>query len=214
MESPASDGEPLDSVLSTPTISPEYETMCECCPKLVTLIRQSPKSIGNALFARHFLAPNVRNFVNDRMVSETDKAQRLVDTMTDRIQHYPNSFNDFIDVLEKEGPWTNDMVKELRDLYKAKTVCVVDGDQLSDDVSSEDSFHTAASELDEVCRVSLAPKSIASLQLESPLRQQKRILSHQTMMSVLKLVTMDNRIAVKLLLVLPALFALSVKYVL
>ena len=139
----------LDSVLSTPTISPEYETMCECCPKLVTLIRQSPRTIGNALFARNFLAPNVRNFVNDRMVSETEKVQRLVDTMTDRIQHFPDSFNDFIDVLEKEGRWTNDMVKELRDLYKAKGGCVVEGDQLSyDALNGEGSFHSA-SELNE-----------------------------------------------------------------
>ena len=126
----------LDSVLSTPTISPEYKTMCECCPKLVTLIRQSPSTIGNALFARNFLAPNVRNFVNDRMVSETEKAQRLVDTMTDRIQHFPDSFNDFVDVLEKEGPWTNDMVKELCDLYKAKGGCVVEP---SPDQNSEES---------------------------------------------------------------------------
>ena len=154
----------LDSVLSTPTISPEYETMCECCPKLVTLIRQSPSTIGNALFARNFLAPNVRNFVNDRMVSETEKAQRLVDTMTDRIQHFPDSFNDFIDVLEKEGPWTNDMVKELRDLYKAKGGCVVEGDKLSDGTTCEDSLHST-SELDEslhVGEVSLAQENTAT----------------------------------------------------
>ena len=140
----------LDSVLSTPIISPEYETMCECCPKLVTLIRQSPSTIGNALFARNFLAPNVRNFVNDRMVSETEKAQRLVDTMTDRIQHFPDSFNDFIDVLEKEGPWTSDMVKELRDLFRAKGGCVVEpsSDQNSEESdcdskgSPEDSLHS------------------------------------------------------------------------
>ena len=148
--------QPLDSVLSTPTISPEYETMCECCPKLVTLIQQSPSTIGNALFARNFLAPNVRNFVNDRMVSETEKAQRLVDTMTDRIQHFPDSFNDFLQILEKEGPWTSDMVKELRDLFRAKGGCVVElsSDQNAEesdcdsngppsaDSSSEDSFHS------------------------------------------------------------------------
>ena len=128
--------QPLDSVLSTPTISPEYETMCECCPKLVALIRQSPSTIGNALFARNFLAPNVRNFVNDRMVSETEKAQKLVDTMTDRIQHYPSSFNDFVQILEKEGPWTSDMVKELRDLYRAKGGCV---DEPSPEQNSEES---------------------------------------------------------------------------
>ena len=120
--------QPLDSGLShTPTTSPEYETMCECCPKLVTLIRQSPSTIGNALFARNLLAPNVRNFVNDRLVSETEKAQRLVDTMTDRIQHSPNSFKVFIDVLEKEGSWTDEMVEQLRDLYRdKKSRCVVE----------------------------------------------------------------------------------------
>ena len=128
----------LDSVLSTPTISPEYATMCECYPKLVTLVQQSPSTIGTALFARNFLAPNVRNFVNDRMVSETEKAQRLVDTMTDRIQHFPDSFNDFIDVLEKEGPWTKDIVKELRDLHRAKGGCVV---ELSSGQNAEESDH-------------------------------------------------------------------------
>ena len=128
--------QPLDSVLSTPTTSPEYETMCECCSKLVTLIQQSPSTIGNALFARNFLAPNVRNFVNDRMVSETEKTQRLVVTMTDRIQLFPDSFNDFIDVLEKEGPWTSDMVKELRDLFRVKSGCVV---ELSSEQNAEES---------------------------------------------------------------------------
>ena len=85
----------------------------------------------------------MRNFVNDRMVSETEKAQRLVDTMTDRIQHFPYSFNEFVAVLENEGPWTSDFVKELRDLYRAKGGCVVEP---SPDQNSEESDCDSKSE--------------------------------------------------------------------
>ena len=157
--------QPLGSVVTTPTTSesPGYETMCECYPQLVALIQQSPSTIGNALFSRNFLAPSVRNFVHDRMVSETEKAQKLVDTMTDRIQHFPSSFNDFVEILKKEGPWTSEMVKELRHLYRAKSGCAVEEDQYSPIASSDDSFQSA-SELDgsfHVDAVSVATHNIS-----------------------------------------------------
>ena len=69
---------------------------------------------------------------------------------------------------KQDGQWTSDMVKELRDLYKAKSVCVVEGVQLSDDaLNGEGSFRTA-SELNESPQhvgESSAPKGTGTLPL-------------------------------------------------
>ena len=139
------------------TSSPEYLTIRECYPHLVSVVKDSYDTIGDRLFSKGYVSRKTHNFIRMDSKMPTEKARKLLDTTLDRIVYRPNVFNDFIEILEKEGPSTGDLVRELREVYKTKGECLVepspdhnagDSDCDSVDLSSEDSFHSA-SELDE-----------------------------------------------------------------
>ena len=142
--------------------SPEYLTIRECFSHLVIAVKHSYDTIGDRLFSKGHVSPMVRDFIRMESKMPADKARKLLDAVIDRIKYHPNIFNDFIEVLDKEGPCTTDMVKELHDVYKTKSECVLESslnqnaeesDCESDgshsvDSSSENTFYSA-SELDE-----------------------------------------------------------------
>ena len=41
--------------LSPSVSTPEYDTMCKCYPTLVSLIKESPNTIGDALFSDGYI---------------------------------------------------------------------------------------------------------------------------------------------------------------
>lgn len=144
------------------TSSPEYLTIRECYPHLVITVKHSYDTIGDRLFSKGYVSRKVRDFIRMDSKMPEEKGRKLLDTILDRIMYHPEVFNDFIDAIEQEGPLTRDLVRELHQVYKIQTECVVSEDQLS---SSDDSFHSA-SELDElfhIGRVSLASEKIVPL---------------------------------------------------
>ena len=138
------------------TSSPEYLTIRECYPHLVSIVKDSYDTIGDRLFSKGYVSRKTHNFIRMDSKMPTEKARKLLDTILDRIVYRPNVFDDFIEILEKEGPSTGDLVREMREVYKTKGECLVpspdhnagDSDCDSVDLSGEDSFHSA-SELDE-----------------------------------------------------------------
>ena len=133
------------------TSSPEYLTIRECYPHLVSVVKDSYDTIGDRLFSQGYISRKIRNFIRMDSKMPTEKAQKLLDTIIDRIVYHPNVFDDFIEILEKEGPSTSDVVRELRDVYKTKGVCEVEPSPDQNDCDSEashsmdsfceDSFH-------------------------------------------------------------------------
>ena len=87
--------------------------MCKLCPQLVSLVEKSPGSICDAMISKGFLSSEERNFIRMDSILPSDKARKLVDTMTDRVNHDPIAFHGFIKILETEGQWTDHVVKEL-----------------------------------------------------------------------------------------------------
>ena len=138
------------------TSSPEYLTIRECYPHLVSVVKDSYDTIGDRLFSKGYVSRKTHNFIRMDSKMPTEKARKLLDTILDRIVYCPNVFNDFIEILEKEGPSTGDLVRELREVYKTKGECIVEpspdqNTKESDcdskgppsiDSSSEDSFHS------------------------------------------------------------------------
>ena len=138
------------------TSSPEYLTIRECYPHLVSVVKESYDTIGDRLFSKGYVSRKTRNFIRMDSKMPTEKAQKLLDTIIDRIVYRPSVFDDFIVILEKEGPSTGDLVRELHEVYRTKGECVVEPslDQNTEesdcdskgppsvDSSSEDSFHS------------------------------------------------------------------------
>lgn len=126
--------------------SPEYVTIRKCYQHIVSVVKESYGTIGDSLFSGGYIASALRDYI--RMDSKTpiEKAQRLVDAIIDRVEHDPDTYHGFVEILDEQGSWTNILVKKLRELHISKS----EGIEHSDDTSSEseDSFHSA-SELNE-----------------------------------------------------------------
>ena len=77
--------------------------MCKCYPRLVSLVEKSPNTFCDVMISKGYISPEQRNFIRMDTVLPSDKARKLVDAMTDRVQLDPTSYSDFIEILGSEG---------------------------------------------------------------------------------------------------------------
>ncbi len=98
--------------------SREYITMRKSASVLLDLVKQSPNTIGTAMFAEEFISEYIRDLTGPTgNKADVEKAQILVNTMTDQVKANPRFFYKFIKLLEKEGPWTKHSIKTVIDTY-------------------------------------------------------------------------------------------------
>ena len=129
---------------------------------LVIAVKHSYDTIGDRLFSKGHVSPTVRDFIRMESKMPADKARKLLGAVIDLIQYRHNIFDDFIEVLDKEGPCTTGMVKELRDVYKAKSERVLEPSFKENDCesnssncmdsSSDDSFHSTTDQLESISK--------------------------------------------------------------
>ena len=100
--------------------TPEYLTLRKSYTKLVMHIKTQPGDICDALFEKGFIPPTVRDFVRSRSVLDDEKAQRLVDTVIDRVEQDSCVYNSFMSILNKDGPWADPIVGQLEEAFKAE----------------------------------------------------------------------------------------------
>lgn len=96
---------------------PEHSTIRQCYSQLVNVVKQSYDTIGDALFSRGYISSHVRDFIRMDTKPPAEKARKLLDAVIDRVECHPDSYHGFIEILKKEGQWTEDMVKQLSDCY-------------------------------------------------------------------------------------------------
>ncbi len=59
------------------------------------------------MFAEGYISEYVRDIVGSTSVSVVDKAQLLLNTITDRVKTDPPAYNGFVDIISKEGIWAS-----------------------------------------------------------------------------------------------------------
>ena len=104
--------------------TPEYLAFRKCYENVIATVKEQPGAICDALFAKGYVPSSVRDFTRNMSILDEVKAQKLVDTMIDRIEHDPNVFHGFVNILE--GPSTDDIVRLLQEAYD--TECGLVGD--------------------------------------------------------------------------------------
>ncbi|XP_064403627.1 uncharacterized protein LOC135349078 [Halichondria panicea] len=98
--------------------SREYITMRKSASVLLDVVKQSPITIGTAMFAEEFISEYIRDLTGPTgNKADVEKAQILVNTMTDYVKANPRSYYKFIKLLEKEGPWTKHSIKTVKATY-------------------------------------------------------------------------------------------------
>ena len=102
----------LSSIRDT---TPEYLAFRKCYENVIGTVKEQPGAICDALFAKGYVPTSVRDFTRNMSILDEVKAQKLVDTMIDRIGKDPNVFHGFVDILK--GPSTDDIVTLLQEAY-------------------------------------------------------------------------------------------------
>ena len=102
--------------------TPEYHTMKKSANILLDFIKESPTKIGTAMFAAGFLSENQRDRVSATGgITDVDKAQILVNAMTDQVKMNPEAYHKFIDLLkEKAGEsdiWVTPYLEKIERTY-------------------------------------------------------------------------------------------------
>ncbi len=118
--------------------SVEYKTMVKCASSILDCIKASPNSIGTAMFAKGYISEYVRDIVGSTSVSRVDKAQQLLNTITDRVKTDPPAYHGFVDIIKKEGIWTSCYLDEFQKAYEETSSEVLSGNCCSHAVETEE----------------------------------------------------------------------------
>ena len=97
--------------------SPEYKTLVQCYPTLVSCVQQSPNDISLNLIPSGILTQHDIEYLRDRSISIDKKARRLLNIVLNRVQIDPQVYHTFIAALENAGSWTRKAVADLEQTY-------------------------------------------------------------------------------------------------
>ncbi len=104
-------------------LSIEYLTMRKCTSVLIDLVKSSLSTIGPAFFAEEYIGETTRDLIGpSSKTSDVERAQILVDLMTDQIRADPSMYIKFITLLEKEGPWVELFLKNVKQTYSSASL--------------------------------------------------------------------------------------------
>ena len=170
------------------TFSPEYRTFRKCYPTIIHYVKEQPGTFCDALFANNYIPITVRDYTRNKYISDEEKAQKLTDTLIDRIEQDPSVFHGFIKIIEEDGPWADEFARKLKDGYKVERVLeqaknarasINDEEQISDDIDTphstigqEQTLETKFPYLD-VSSLSECEKIDLEAQLRSDIRSMK-----------------------------------------
>ena len=97
--------------------SPEYKTLVQWYPTLVSCVQQSPDDITLHLRSSGLLAQHDIEYLRHPYISDGDKARRLLDIVLNQVKIDPQVYHSFIAALEASGPWTREVVSRLERTY-------------------------------------------------------------------------------------------------
>ena len=106
---------------NSPSIStPEYVTFRKCYPDSISYMSKQPGDVCDRLFSEGYISPEVRDQARNVSKTEKERAQKLADTLIDKIKQNPSVFHGFIKIIEKDGPWASDFFEAIKERYEAE----------------------------------------------------------------------------------------------
>ena len=116
--------------------TPEYLTLRKSYRAMVTHFKAQTGGICDALFEKGYIPSSARDYVRTDMIPDERKAEKLVDTLVDKIEQDSSVYSGFINILQSEGPSADSLIVLLEERFKTEQA-------LADcDCSSEDSYHS------------------------------------------------------------------------
>ncbi len=97
--------------------STEYRTLRNCYPELVEHVKLQLTTISSALFSKSYIPNNIHEDSTSDGVSDEKKAKKLLDAVLAKVKLNPDTYHGFVDILGREGPWADDIIKHLKDHF-------------------------------------------------------------------------------------------------
>ena len=132
--------------MAGPSESTEYKTMRKCTENLIQLLKHSIKDLGDTLFANEVIPESLYDEIRESRES-TLAARSVVRFMTTLVQQKPSMYQTFLELLKKQGHWTDPIVEIMTRCHESENASIAQ-DQDNEQSSSDESFHSAASDLD------------------------------------------------------------------
>ncbi len=98
-------------------LTPEYLTLCEHYQRVIDHVKEQTNTICNELFSKGHITEEMCDLIR----SSESKAEKLTDTLRNRIKYNKKVFHDFMDILRKQGPCAIDIVECLEQTYYEKS---------------------------------------------------------------------------------------------
>ena len=86
------------------------------------------------MFAEGYISEYVRDIVGATSVSGVDKAQQLLNTITDRVKTDPLAYNGFVEIIRNEGTWACCYLERLQKVYEELSL---EAQQIEEQCSSD-----------------------------------------------------------------------------
>ena len=97
--------------------SPEYKTLSKCYDDLLSTLQLSPGDIACCSAMRQIIPPGVLDYVKNPYHDDSDKAQRLLDSVLKQVKIHSQYYHLFTSALEAAGTWTEFTVAKLKSAY-------------------------------------------------------------------------------------------------
>lgn len=95
----------------------EHRAMIQCTSSLTALLQYDLHSVSSKLLARGLITDEVFGWMlTAQGVSNSDKAQRMISCVTDRVRGSPERFQSFVGVLREES-YFEEVVQKLITTY-------------------------------------------------------------------------------------------------
>ncbi len=95
--------------------TPEYLTLRRSYLALITHVKEQPGTICDSLFAKGYISTTFRDFVRSRAHSDEEKAQKLMDTVLDKVDR--SVYYGFLEILKTEGRSAKPIIARLEECF-------------------------------------------------------------------------------------------------
>ncbi len=97
--------------------TPEYLTLRRSYLAVITHVKEQPGTICDSLFEKGYISTTVHVFVRSRAHSDEEKAQKLIDTVLDKVKHDRSVYYGFLEILKTEGPLAKSIIARLEECF-------------------------------------------------------------------------------------------------
>ena len=98
--------------------TPQYRTILQCTPKLISALQNDLSAFIGELLAAGLISENNSSTLKNKHVSEPERAADLVEIIRNKVKLDPGNYDKFIEVLKEREAEHESILKILDEKYE------------------------------------------------------------------------------------------------